>query len=155
MILDFHSCNNMLVVHALQLSVYIEVRAYHSHRYKKQAETVSNCSQSGDPVCLVMHEWMSSRNENHEITAEDSIQSLLDGITTQDLDAFCDDEKENRQPQSRLFTSGQNFEAQSFDIKQTVVSFPSSHSHVHSMLSTLPQVAFYNTPPSTSSLGSN
>ena len=64
-----------------------------------EAETVSNCSQCGDPACLMMHEWTSSQDENREITAEDCIQSILDGITTKDLDAFfCDDEKEKQQP---------------------------------------------------------
>ena len=43
--------------------------------------------------------FTSSEDKNREITAEDCIQSLLDGITTKDLDEFFgDDEKENQQP---------------------------------------------------------
>ena len=109
--------------------------AYPSQTYENQcameAETVSNCSQCRDPVCLVMHEWISSQDKIHEITIEDCIQSLLDGITTQNLDAFCDDEKENQQPQTRSLTSGPFFEVQSFNIKPTVVSSPSP-SHLQS-----------------------
>ena len=68
-----------------------------------EVKTVSNCSQCGYPVCLMMHEWTSFQDENCEITAEDCIQSLLDGITTKDLDEFfCDDEKENQQPHPSL-----------------------------------------------------
>ena len=36
----------------------------------------------------MMHKWTCSQDENHGITAEDCIQSLLDGITALDIHAF-------------------------------------------------------------------
>ena len=94
-------------------STSTQVCAYHGYQNQctMEAETVSNCSQCGDLVwwCSVYHpppqtECVSPTIGNQvcithplkpingrKIAAEDCIQSLLDGITAQDIDTlFCE-----------------------------------------------------------------